>query len=161
MTEFGQNLQRLRRQAGLSQQQLADRLNVSRQAVSKWELGAAKPDIDNLVQIGALFSVSIDELLTGGAADDRTAQSELRRDDRMFWIRALSIVLTALGIAVIVLAVLCTPLMQKQEMAAYGECFTNPWVYLRHFPLGVVLWIGIGCAAAGIALFVHSVWKTR
>ena len=62
---FGQNLQTLRRQNGLSQQQLAEQLGVSRQAVSKWELDAAKPDIDNVIQISRLFGVSIDELLTG------------------------------------------------------------------------------------------------
>ena len=50
---FGQNLQTLRRQNGLSQQQLAEQLGVSRQAVSKWELDAAKPDIDNVIQINA------------------------------------------------------------------------------------------------------------
>ena len=57
---FGEKLQTLRRERGLSQEALAEQLRVSRQAVSKWELDAARPDIDNVL---ALFEVSTDYLL--------------------------------------------------------------------------------------------------
>ena len=53
----------LRRQNHMSQEQLADKLNVSRQTVSKWELGASIPTIDNLLAISKLFNVSIDYLV--------------------------------------------------------------------------------------------------
>ena len=57
------NLYELRRKAGLSQEEFADKLCVSRQAVSKWERGEAYPDTENLIAISAMFSVTIDELL--------------------------------------------------------------------------------------------------
>lgn len=60
---LGEKLQRLRKQGGMSQEELAGRLGVSRQAVSKWELNEAMPDTENVVQLGRLFGVSCDYLL--------------------------------------------------------------------------------------------------
>ena len=65
MNELGARLQALRRQAHLSQQELAERLHVSRQSISKWELGTAKPDLDNMIRLSELFGVSLDELVLG------------------------------------------------------------------------------------------------
>ena len=63
---FGEKLQRLRAQAGLSQDQLAELLDVSRQAVSKWERSEAMPEAEKLVRISRQFGVSTDYLLFGG-----------------------------------------------------------------------------------------------
>ena len=59
-----EKLYELRRAAGLSQEELAEKLNVSRQAVSKWENGAAQPELSKLVELSRLYSVSVDELLS-------------------------------------------------------------------------------------------------
>ena len=61
--KLGEKLQQLRKQSGLSQEQLAARLTVSRQAVSKWELDETMPDTENVVQLSRLFGVSCDYLL--------------------------------------------------------------------------------------------------
>lgn len=58
-----ENLQRLRRQAGLSQEALAEKLGVSRQAVSKWESGAAVPELEKLAELARIFQVRLDQLL--------------------------------------------------------------------------------------------------
>lgn len=63
------NLIRLRKEKGLSQEELADKLSVSRQAVSKWERGEALPDTDNLIRLAKLYNVSIDEIV--GYAPDK------------------------------------------------------------------------------------------
>lgn len=60
---FGEKLQSLRRKAGMSQDTLAERLEVSRQAVSKWERDEAMPETEKVVRIAKLFEVSLDELL--------------------------------------------------------------------------------------------------
>ena len=60
---FGEKLQKLRKEKGLSQEQLAAQISVSRQALSKWELGTAIPDTENALRISKLFGVSIDYLL--------------------------------------------------------------------------------------------------
>jgi transcriptional regulator with XRE-family HTH domain len=65
---LGEKIFQLRKQMGLSQEQLASQVTVSRQAVSKWELNEAMPDVDNVVQLSRIFSVSTDYLLTDGDA---------------------------------------------------------------------------------------------
>ena len=65
---FGEKLKSARQQAGLSQQELAEKLSVSRSAVAKWETDNGLPDIENLKAIAALLNVSIDYLLDEGGA---------------------------------------------------------------------------------------------
>lgn len=57
MNKFSQQLVTLRQAAGISQEQLATQLHVSRQAVSKWENGTAVPDLDKIIQIAAILQV--------------------------------------------------------------------------------------------------------
>lgn len=61
---FAEKLKTIRKQAGMSQEQLAEKLGVSRQAVTKWETDAGVPDIENIMAVSALFGISIDELLS-------------------------------------------------------------------------------------------------
>ena len=63
--EFNEKLQQLRKQTNLTQEQLAEKLFVSRTAISKWESGKGYPNIESLKSISQVFSVSIDELLSG------------------------------------------------------------------------------------------------
>lgn len=58
-------IQQLRREHGLSQEQLAEKLNVSRQAVSKWESAQAQPELDKIIALSELFCVTTDYLLKG------------------------------------------------------------------------------------------------
>ena len=62
--EFHEKLQELRKNRGLTQEELAEALYVSRTAISKWESGRGYPSIDSLKQLSAYFSVSIDDLLS-------------------------------------------------------------------------------------------------
>ncbi len=61
--EIANRLVNLRKEKGLSQEQLAEKIGVSRQAVSKWERSEASPDTDNLIMLARLYEVSLDELL--------------------------------------------------------------------------------------------------
>ncbi len=63
--EFHEKLQELRKSRGLTQEELAEALYVSRTAISKWESGRGYPNIDSLKEISNYFSVSIDDLLSG------------------------------------------------------------------------------------------------
>jgi len=60
--QFCDKLFQLRKQAGLTQAELAEKVNVSRQTISKWEMGTAVPDVNNILAISKLFFVSIDYL---------------------------------------------------------------------------------------------------
>ncbi len=70
--QTGLKLQKLRKERGLSQEELANQLNVSRQAVSKWERGEAYPDTDNLILLAKLYKISLDQLV----ANENTTVSE-------------------------------------------------------------------------------------
>ena len=65
MNDFGNFLYNLRKQRGWTQTELADKLGVTNQAVSKWENGDSFPDTGMLVPLAELFGVSVDELLKG------------------------------------------------------------------------------------------------
>jgi len=82
--EFRQRLQDLRHQHGLTQEQLADRIHISRAAVSKWESGRGFPNIEALKNLSRVFGVSVDHLLTGdeliqaAEGDQRALTTRLR-----------------------------------------------------------------------------------
>lgn len=71
---FSNNLKKFRKEKQLSQEQLAELLGITTQAVSKWECSLSYPDIDLLPQLADLFGVSIDSLLRGDAADSPAAE---------------------------------------------------------------------------------------
>ena len=80
--EFNNKLYELRKQKGFSQEELANRLNVSRQTVSKWEVGDSTPDMEKLIAISDLFVVSLDELVLDKAPEPapQSVKSELYAD---------------------------------------------------------------------------------
>jgi transcriptional regulator with XRE-family HTH domain len=83
--EFNNKLYELRKQKGFSQEELANRLNVSRQTISKWEIGESTPDMEKLVAISDLFNVSLDELVKGqepepAGTSEHIVKSELYSD---------------------------------------------------------------------------------
>ena len=83
--EFNEKLQELRKQKGMTQEELAERLFVSRTAVSKWESGRGYPNIDSLKAIAGFFSVTVDQLLSSEelltAAEDSQKQTVGRLRD--------------------------------------------------------------------------------
>ena len=78
---IGEKIQVLRKQSGLSQEQLGALVGVSRQAISKWELGESIPDVDNVVQLSNTFGVTTDFLLKNdyGVVDESTAMAAIKR----------------------------------------------------------------------------------
>lgn len=63
--ELSERLRQLRKSAGLSQEQLAETLDISRQAVSKWESGASSPEAHNIIRLARLYGISTDSILLG------------------------------------------------------------------------------------------------
>ena len=64
---FSEKLKEIRKNEGLSQEQLAEKIGVSRQAITKWETGKGLPDVENMVIIAEIFKTTLDELLRGSA----------------------------------------------------------------------------------------------
>ena len=93
--EFHEKIQELRKQKGLTQEELAESLYVSRTAISKWESGRGYPNIDSLKAIAKFFSVTIDELLSGEEvltiAEENQKQKESHLRDLVFGLLDLSV----------------------------------------------------------------------
>ena len=72
---FSEKLKEIRKNEGLSQEQLAEKIGVSRQAITKWETGKGLPDVENMVIIAEIFKTTLDELLRGSAAKQEQEKS--------------------------------------------------------------------------------------
>ena len=81
--EFHNKLQALRKQKGLTQEELAEALFVSRTAVSKWESGRGYPNIDSLKAIAKFYRVTIDELLSGEEALTIAEETQKQRESHL------------------------------------------------------------------------------
>ena len=75
---LGNNIYELRSKANLSQEELAAKLGVSRQSVSKWETDASVPDVDKLIQLSKIFGVTLDFLVNGEDDFQQQAQTSIK-----------------------------------------------------------------------------------
>ena len=111
-TKFADRLFDLRRKAGYSQEQLADLLGVSRQAISKWEGAQGRPEVDNVVKLSQIYRVSTDYILTGSASVPSACETspipsprELSREYR-FALSALMVIAGTALVFVLVVSIL-------------------------------------------------------
>ena len=138
--EFNQKLQTLRKQKGLTQEELAAALFVSRTAVSKWESGRGYPNIDSLKAIAAFFSITIDELLF---TNEALTIAEADRKEREQKLRRLVFGLLDISSAML----LFLPFFAQRtggeilEVSLLGLTFLSPWLKISYllFMLGMVL----------------------
>jgi transcriptional regulator with XRE-family HTH domain len=98
--KFEEKLIKLRKENLLSQEELAEKLNVTRQTISKWELGQSKPDIEKLKEISSLFKVSIEQL-----TDDNNTEinKKIKEKDNS---KVAKIIITITVIAVVIIITL-------------------------------------------------------
>lgn len=148
---FAEKLQKLRKEHGLSQEELADQLSVSRQAVSRWENGQGFPETDKLLFLSSLFNVSLDYLLKNeglpAEADGEQGYYASREMvDGFLSSKRQGARRIALGVAVIILSV-CFPLLLDEPGSPRLE------------ELGVVLLL-IG-VAIGVAILVMQGFRPK
>ena len=115
--ELYERLQELRRARGFSQEELADRLGVSRQAVSKWENGQGKPELDNVVRLAEIYGVTTDYLLAGKAAPPAPGETAPPwRADRAF--RRAAAVIAVIGATALITVLFISALFLLGNLAA-------------------------------------------
>ena len=84
---LGDNIQALRQRQGFSQEQLAEKLNVTRQTISKWELNQSAPDLNYLCQLSEIFGISLDALVKGeGEPEENTVQAVAKSQKKGKWL---------------------------------------------------------------------------
>lgn len=155
---LSEKIRELRRQSGLSQEELADKLNVSRQAVSKWETDAAVPTADKLVELADFFGVSLDFLLreqiteTDNRALDAVSQkhtTDAAPKKRPSKRKICGIFL--MGAAVFTVIVLIILKLTGSD----GNITDSAGFTLNG--MGIIVTASIICAVCGSALFISSI----
>ncbi len=88
---IGDMILKLRKEKGLSQEEVAEKLNVTRQTVSKWETGESKPDFDKIIPLCDLFSITTEELLRGKKLEEIKEEKVPKKDIKKERAKVLSI----------------------------------------------------------------------
>ena len=154
--EFHEKLQELRRRKGLTQEDVAEELFVSRAAVSKWESGRGYPGIDSLKAIAKYFSVSVDLLLSGEElltiAEENTKQKESRLRDLAFG-----------GLDCGVVALFFLPFFRQETDGAIravsllGLTEVSAYLQVAYFALAIGL-VLLGIATLALQNCQHPLW---
>lgn len=121
MILVGNKLRDLRKQHGMTQMELAEKLDVSRQTISKWEQGIARPSAESLISIGKLFDISVDDLINDNlqsqedtvAAEKKDPEDKKRVHTQMRWI--LIAVAFALLIIIVSASIIYFSASRRQE----------------------------------------------
>lgn len=141
-----EKLYALRKKSGLSQEQLAEALNVSRQAISKWEGGSAMPESDKLLALSNYFGVSLDYLLKDGAPN--AAPAEAQEEHRTM--RLLSLILCFGGAATLIVYGVLSILVPSVPAQISGSSM------IRIDGSSIFLLLCVAAIAAGAALLLKS-----
>lgn len=104
---LGENIYKLRTEKNMSQGDLADALEVSRQSVSKWENNSAVPELDKLIKMAQIFGITIDELVTGEAKEEATAPVVQSTPSQETAVKSKLTSVQILGIVLLVFGGLC------------------------------------------------------
>ena len=161
---FGEKLQKLRRESALSQEKLAEQLHVSRQAISKWELGTAAPDTDNIVRLSKFFQVPLEYLMLEDCTDPSQAIGwraqpqvppevpQAPENRPSWWTKGKPIWFVLAGFLLEFLTFLFSYDVQARELKLYGRCYSDAYEYMLHLPLSLL-------TILGIVLIVIGFWK--
>ncbi|HEM4424256.1 TPA: DUF3955 domain-containing protein [Streptococcus suis] len=103
---FGQQIKDLRKKEGLTQEQFALKLNVTRQAVSNWENDKNLPDLELLILMSSVFSISLDQLILGGT-DMNNMTEKLVKDGREGRRTQMHLTITIIGSFLMLLGFVC------------------------------------------------------
>ena len=130
--EFNIKLQEMRKAKGLTQEELAEALYVSRTAISKWESGRGYPNLDSLKALAKFFSVSVDELLSGDEvltiAEENRKQSRMHLCDLIYGLLDIS---TAIFFFLPLFAQRSNGIIQEVSLLSLTEIST--WLKIMYF----------------------------
>ena len=174
---MGEKILNLRKARGWSQEELAEQIGVTRQAVSRWESDSAKPDADKIVALCNLFGVSADYLLRDISSGEgeripsqQSAKTHISAGQILSWILTAfgAVTLLTLGILASVNRTHISPSVIESvtgEMEFVPGYYTGLSDYLAQYGLGWLFWLAVIALAAGLtAIVIHHglhrrVWK--
>ncbi len=164
---LGEKIQQLRKASGFSQEQLAEMVGVSRQAISKWETDQSSPEIENILLLSKVFTISTDELLGNGISvnaevtapqlDNVIQSNTKKRQFTVGWITAVVGLILLIG-ELFALKIIQFTAMQYAESEGY---FSNPMEYARMAPMPIIFTITIVIIILGVGLTAFSFNRTK
>ena len=168
--EIGNKINQLRKLSGMTQEQLAEKLNVSRQTISKWESDSTFPDLESIVKISRIFYVSVDDLLKEGEAkvenktDEQITLKDLMkinlysRKMTLLLISGLIFIMVSILNFAYIIALQSTTLSTQYMLYRYivtGQYENAPIDYMRLMIPSIV------AAAVGVILFISYIIERR
>ncbi len=168
--EIGNKINQLRKLSGMTQEQLAEKLNVSRQTISKWESDSTFPDLESIVKISRIFYVSLDDLLKEGEAkvenktDEQITLKDLMkinlysRKMTLLLISGLIFIMVSILNFAYIIALQSTTLSTQYMLYRYivtGQYENAPIDYMRLMIPSIV------AAAVGVILFISYIIERR
>ena len=129
---LGEKILHLRKLSGMSQEELASQITVSRQAISKWELGESIPDTDNVVQLCRLFNVSADYLLNDDVESDMDIPVVRENSDRLK--KKYTLILMYIVIGLFFLFLIVFGIISRSYLAAIVGA-----IFIIFFGLGILV----------------------
>ncbi len=174
-------IQARRKALGLSQEELAQRMGVSRQSVTKWETGLSAPDLDRLVELADTLGVSLDYLLrdqaeptetTAEAGESAENVGEDRNEKMAVPPASMSAtarhIALAAGLLVFLLGAgglltmwVCSELFPVQLVDGRGGVHTGLWGYVLARDLKVLFWASLAAIAAGVGISAFTLRRSR
>ncbi|MCL2586813.1 MAG: helix-turn-helix transcriptional regulator [Firmicutes bacterium] len=157
--EIADRLIELRKKRGFSQEELSDKLSISRQAVSKWERAEALPDTENLIALAKLYGVSLDELVDNKATSAKVAKTPRYLPPRVIY---LAIALVSFIVSIICLSLVGYFISELIEIHQPGYVF-EPGDTLQSERTGYIISLVISSifAILGLVSGVFTVIKYR
>lgn len=168
--KVGEKIKRIRKMAGMTQEELAEKMNVSRQTISKWEKEISSPDLESAIILCDLFEISLDDFLKGGQDVEREEKISLkdmmkinRRNQKMTILLISSLFFIMIGaLAAIFIAALNGMTMNIEYILyryiATGQYTNTPIDYWRlNTPVILLIIIGI---ILGMAYVIER-WKEK
>ena len=144
---------------------MAERLNVARQTVSKWERGLSTPDLDSLVMLNCLFGLTLDELARGEQPGERMLDLErLARESRRQQRRTVAVILggvcVLLGVLTLTFAKLLEAYLVELHYTLYRYMTVGEYVY-QHEDFSLLLWVAAAAVTVGAVFLLSLLWRRK
>ena len=165
---IGDRIAKYRRNQGLSQEELAEKLGISRQSVSKWERNESLPEADKIPLLAQVFSITTDELLTGEEPQAQQAPPPSRRQGAGAWVCWLfrrwgwvgGLILAGYGAAIMGIGFIgraaFRPMLPPMEIFTDGVTFGQPAFLITNLAIGIGGAVVLGGLVAALVL-----WRKR
>lgn len=147
---------KIRQDNKLSQEQFAEMVGVTRQAVSRWEMGVSVPNINTLILISEKFDIPVDEMLKSGDVVEKIDNNKTPfKKDRNY-----SIVFLIIGILGLISIPFWAEWKQKKNMELFKTAYEHSYDYIFEYPLSIILILALMFLGLGI-YFISKKKKGR